>query len=250
MIPGGLAVDRSDRGALDEPLIVCIHGVMDRAASFRRTMRRLESLDVVAFDRRGYAGSLGLGASEDLTRHVADAIAVAAGRRCVLVGHSFGAVIALRAAAERPDLVAALALYEPPVGWVEGVERPPPLIAVEEPPSAVAEAFFIATVGARAWARLPERTRAVRLAEGPAIGADLRMAGTGPGVALGDVLQPVWIAHGDDPGGRYGPGAQRLAQLVPDGRVQVFDGVGHGVHLSHPDRFAAWIRSVPARIRG
>jgi pimeloyl-ACP methyl ester carboxylesterase len=53
------------------PAVVLVHGAMDRAASFGRVMRRLGDLDVVAYDRRGYAGSLGTGPATTLAEHAA-----------------------------------------------------------------------------------------------------------------------------------------------------------------------------------
>ncbi len=249
MIPPGLVVARSGTGDGDGPLVMLIHGVMDRASSFRRTMRRLSGFDVVSFDRRGYGDSVGLGPADDLSRHAGDAVAVMGDRRCVVIGHSFGGLVALRAAAERPDLVEALGLYEPPVGWVEGVDPLGPIVDISRPPDQVAEAFFVATVGARAWRRSPEPVRAARRAEGAAIIADLIMAAEGPGMSPAQVLQPVWIAHGDDGTGRYRPGARRLAGLLPDSRVDHIEGAGHGIHLRHPDRFARWIVDLVAATR-
>ena len=66
---------------------------MDRAASFGRTMRRLGGVDVLAYDRRGYAGSLAAGVAPDLSTHAQDLAAVirwAEPTRLVVVGHSLG----------------------------------------------------------------------------------------------------------------------------------------------------------------
>lgn len=217
---------------------------MDRAESFRRTARRLPDVDVISYDRRGYAGSLDLPAAQDLTRHVADALAVAGERRCVMVGHSFGGLVALGAAHQAPHLVEAVALYETPMPWLAGVVAPPPVITDLSTPAEVAESFFIKTVGERAWARLGPETKAERRAEGPALIADLAMADAGPTFDPADILQPVAVAHGADPSNRYRPAARALVAAVHGASLDVFDGAGHGAHLSHPDSFAAWIAGV------
>ena len=50
----------------------------------------------------------------------------AAGGPCVLVGHSYGAAVALVAAATYPERVRALALYEPTLFALVDAGEPPP----------------------------------------------------------------------------------------------------------------------------
>ena len=52
--------------------------------------------------------------------HIADLLSVLDGRRAVVVGHSFGGVTAMGAAARAPQSVAAVVLYETSVAWVPG----------------------------------------------------------------------------------------------------------------------------------
>ena len=78
---------------------------MDRSASFMRVIRRLSDIDVIAFDRRGYAGSRALGAVDDLSRHVADGLAVTQGRPVIAIGHSFGGLVALGMAYQEPAII-------------------------------------------------------------------------------------------------------------------------------------------------
>src|SRR5262245_17611365 len=49
-----------------------------------------------------------------------------AGQPCVLVGHSYGAAVALIAAIDRPQRVHALVLYEPTLFSLVDADRPPP----------------------------------------------------------------------------------------------------------------------------
>ena len=57
----GLWVEES--GPDDAPLVVFVHGSMDRSTSFSKVVRRLRDLHTVVYDRRGYAGSSDVGAS-------------------------------------------------------------------------------------------------------------------------------------------------------------------------------------------
>src|SRR5262245_41509537 len=108
----GVAVsDRPARAAAPgDPLLLLVHGSMDRGASFVKAMRRLPDIDVVRYDRRGYGRSVDAGVGDTLDAHVDDLLAIVddAARPCVLVGHSFGGVVALVAAQARPTQVLAV----------------------------------------------------------------------------------------------------------------------------------------------
>ena len=49
---------------------------------------------------------------------VDDLVELLAGRRAVLIGHSYGGDVALATADRHPDLVAGVAVYETPLSWV------------------------------------------------------------------------------------------------------------------------------------
>ena len=83
--------------------VVFVHGSLDRGESFRRVMRRLPELAVVAYDRRGYQGSRG-GGVVDLGGHIDDLLSIAEEARSgpggpvVAVGHSLGGDVVVGAA--------------------------------------------------------------------------------------------------------------------------------------------------------
>ncbi|MFN7150490.1 MAG: alpha/beta fold hydrolase, partial [Microthrixaceae bacterium] len=89
--------DRRD----DLPPVVLVHGAMDRAASFGRTMRRLGDHDLVAYDRRGYGESM-TGTAGSIAEHAADLSAIVDWldtSEVVVVGHSLGGTIAAQLSA-------------------------------------------------------------------------------------------------------------------------------------------------------
>ena len=73
------------------------------------------------WDRRGYGPEGNSpGAAVGIDTHIADVLTVLDGRRAVVVGHSFGGVIAMGVAARSPESVRAVAAYESSVAWAPG----------------------------------------------------------------------------------------------------------------------------------
>jgi pimeloyl-ACP methyl ester carboxylesterase len=114
-----LSVTESGAG---EALVVFVHGVLDRGRSFSRVASILSPQCRVAwYDRRGYGDSADAPhVPADIHGHIEDLVTVLEGRRAVVVGHSFGGVIAAGAAVRAPELVEALVIYESAMAWVPG----------------------------------------------------------------------------------------------------------------------------------
>jgi pimeloyl-ACP methyl ester carboxylesterase len=230
--------------------VVLVHGSLDRGESFRRVARRLTDRRVVFYDRRGYQGSRDLGPGGVLD-HAADLVDLMASFDAgpggvVPVGHSLGGDVALAAALARPDLVGAVAAWEPPMPWL-GFRRPgaaprawPPLA---EDPGQEAERFFRRMVGDAAWDRLPEPGRSARRADGPALVADLRSLRGDPPFDVTALAVPLVAGRGGpDSAPHHRATVAWLAEHVPGCVLFEIDGAAHGAHLTHPDRFAEFVR--------
>jgi pimeloyl-ACP methyl ester carboxylesterase len=229
-------------------LVVMVHGTMDRHTGFARMRRLLGDLRTIVYDRRGYGRSRASPPSPALDDSVDDLLGLCAGRPAVVVGHSYGGCVGLRAAQVAPDTVRAVVVYEAPLPWLmawpSGTGSGRALSAVT--PEAGVEAFLRQVIGNRRWAALPERSRAERLAEGPALLADLRSVRPAPGdpapVDLAAVPVPVVVGRGTTSPPHLLDGADELARLLPDGRLVVVDGAGHNAHATHPEAVAAMAR--------
>ena len=105
------------------PLVVLVHGSMDRSAGLLRLSRRLDDTSSCCATTAGATGARRVGGPFRVGQHVDDLARCSmtgAGRRAALVfGHSFGGNVALGLAARRPDLVAAVAVYETPLSWLD-----------------------------------------------------------------------------------------------------------------------------------
>ncbi|MGH9083324.1 MAG: alpha/beta fold hydrolase [Acidimicrobiales bacterium] len=241
------------------PVVVLVHGSLDRAASFTRTVRRLpEAWGCVAYDRRGYQGSRSSG-PVPLEGHVDDLLAVAAaaaaaggaGRSVVTVGHSMGGVVALGAALAEPRRFTAVGAYEPPMPWL-GFPREGAPASQDAPPAdpaAEAERFFRRMVGDGAWERLSGAAKASRREDGPALVAELaslRRGAPAPFDVTALTVPVVFGCGGPATEPRRRRTAAWLAEHVAGGHLVEIPQAGHGAHLGHPTAFADLVRATVA----
>jgi pimeloyl-ACP methyl ester carboxylesterase len=238
----------------EPPLVVLIHGSMDRSASFIRAERHLEGRHVLRYDRRGYGRSVGTGPAATFDDHVDDLLAIVDGRPAVAVGHSLGGVVALAAAQRRPDLIMAVGAFESPRPWVDwwpttsaGTEA----MAAAESPEDAAEVFMRRMIGDDRWEALPAKARADRRREGPAFLAEMvALRRPPPPYDAESVPVPVVVGRGSESTGHHRRTTEELVALVPDGELFVIEGARHGAHSSHPAEFAAFVERVVARAAG
>jgi len=234
-----------ERRVLDpDATLVCIHGGLDRGGSFARLARRLNDVDVVAYDRRGYQGSRDV-QPVGLSHHVADLVALIGAQRAtpvILFGHSYGGVVALAAASAHPELVDDVIIYETPLPWI--YRRPGSHLTLGENPEFEAELFFRRVVSDATWERLSESEKESRRADGIALLDDLNVV-RGPMPFDLSTLRPrLSYGYGDADGSDYYHDlTEHLAAIVPTLRSQRLDRAGHGVHLASPDLLANYISS-------
>lgn len=225
--------------------IICVHGALDRGRSFARLVRRLDTFDVVAYDRRGYQGSRDL-QPLGLDYHVEDLCALVAREAehlpVILFGHSFGGVVTFSAALRDESQVQLVVNYESPFPWIlrRAHSRPP----LTDDTRAEAERFFKRVVSAKAWDRLSEQQRESLRLDGPALVSDL--ATIQRDVAPYDLAQlrvPTTYAYG---GGTiadyYRPLGVKLAKVNPFISTLEIERAGHAAHLQIPDQLAALLR--------
>jgi pimeloyl-ACP methyl ester carboxylesterase len=241
----------------DGPVVVLVHGTMDRSSSLGRVVRHLDGHRVVRYDRRGYGRSIDLGPPERFDQQVDDLLEVidaTSDGAVIVAGHSYGGTIAVAAAERAPHRVAAVVAYESPMPWRDWWPRDSAgarAVASATDPADASEAFMRRMIGDERWERLPPSTRAARRAEGPTLVAEMAhlRPPNPPAHDPSRVLQPLVAAHGSDGAAHHHHTAEVLADEAPAGELVVVDGAGHGIHLSHPERFAGLVRTVAARVR-
>jgi pimeloyl-ACP methyl ester carboxylesterase len=235
------------------PLVVLVHGSMDRSGSWVRVVRELRVLHTVRYDRRGYGRSLAVGPGS-MQQHIDDLFEVINERRCVVAGHSYGAAIALAAAQRRPEVVRGVVSFEGPMPWrdfwptTSGGSNAMKEVRDGAAIGDAAERFLRRHIGDEKWDSLPQKTKDERRAEGAALLTELSSAhADGAPYDAAAITVPVICARGTESEPYLMHGIDVLATEIPGAEHAVIDGANHGAHQSHPAEIAELIRRVLSR---
>lgn len=259
-------------GVAGEPTIVLIHASLFRSEDWENVFPRLGTrYRTVAYDHRGH-GKSGRATDYSLRAFAGDAIHVLRDlvkSPAVLIGHSLGALAALAAAAEVPDLVAGLVLEDPPLGYGGPLpaETYTPLrdALVANDPAALRKAvdrFPLASPGPhgeRTYGEMRGFYAADRVLTyykdlDPAF-LDWRMKGEDakPLVAgwLERVAAPTLVIAGEPRLGSTLDDASewKLKKAIKDLTVKRFPGTGHVIHGYRPEQFLENLEPFLRRIR-
>jgi pimeloyl-ACP methyl ester carboxylesterase len=237
--------------------VVLLPGTLSNAAQLDRLAGELAQpgdLTIHAIDRRGMGTSrLARPAALDVDVHVRDLVAYLDARgidRAIVVGVSFGGVVALELAARHPERILALVAWEPPYGPLADspTQARFATLAAETAnahrkggPATSAETFLRAVAGDVAWDRLPERARAFLAREGDGALTDSALVGLDPD-GLAHIEAPTAILTGSASEPFYAPIAEALAARIPAARRDILDGLAHPAPITDAARFAVAVR--------
>ncbi len=236
------AIWSQESGDPADPLVVVIHGSMDRSAGMLKISRRLDTeFCVLRYDRRGYGRSHPHGGPFAMGEQVADLVAVLAGRRAVLIGHSYGGNVALAAADHHPHLVAGVVVYETPLSWEPwwpGSTAGAAAVAAAGQPEVAAERFMRRIIGNQRWEALPEGTKQTRRAEGVAMVAELADLRQHRPWDPANITCPVVTSFGTLGAAHHRQGMEHLAAQLGCQGIELPD-CRHDAPYGHPDVFRA-----------
>lgn len=242
-----------EAGDPSNPLVVLIHGTMDRSAGMSKLSRQLDvDYLVVRYDRRGYGRSFPHKGPYTMGAQVDDLVGILDGRRAVLVGHSYGGNIALATAERHADLVAGVAVYEMPLSWEPwwpGSTAGAIAVAAAGKPEEAAEAFMRRMIGNRRWEALPERTREARRAEGTALVEELADLRRHRPWDPANISVPVVVSCGSLGRPHHQQGMAQVASVLGCPFVELA-GCRHDAPLSHPALFRAEVVDPLLRMVG
>ena len=251
--PGGvrLAERRFGSGPIH---LLLLHGTLSTAGQLgglARALAETGAFTVHAVDRRGSGRSrLDTPSPLNVAVHVGDLVAVLDAEGvgdAVLVGVSFGGVVALEFAARVRDRALAVVAYEPPYGPLADARTRRAFARVAttterayraDGAPAAAAAFMRGVAGRDAWDRLPDRARTFLEGEGTSAYVDAGLRGLDPDGLL-SITTPTTILTGDASEPFYRPIAEAVAGRIPGARHVRLPGMAHPSPITDPGPIAA-----------
>jgi pimeloyl-ACP methyl ester carboxylesterase len=230
--------------------VVLVHGSPDRSKNFRAVLDLIPDLPVITYDRRGFGRSVDMRPpARGFGDHADDLVAVLGGRRSVVVAQSVGCNVALTVAAQYPELVAALGLWEPPNAWCDwwpdpSLRQSATAFATAPDPEALGESFNRNILGDERWESLPRRTQQLLRAEGAAFRTDMAAELQAP-FEFADIVAPTIIGYGTATSAGHAEGARVLAELMGADLYEVA-GANHFAPVSNPAAWATLARRAVA----
>ncbi|HGG04323.1 MAG TPA: alpha/beta hydrolase [Aliiroseovarius sp.] len=243
-----------ERGGLGVRRVLFIHCMLAHSGAWRGVIAPLNhKIKWTAFDLPGHGKSWDWDGQSDYQTQGMQAAAGLIDKRADLVGHSFGATIALRLARDFPDMVRSLTLIEPVLfaaakGKPEFDQHEAEMARFDTALGAgqydiAAQEFDAAWGPGMPWDAIPTATRDGLIKRMPlvAAGAGATVSDVHKQVAPGaleQITQPVLLMEGS-----ASPSIIRAVHDVffarlPDVRRVVVAGAGHMVPITHPEAVA------------
>ena len=246
--------------------LVLVHGSWTDHRSWSLVAPPLaERYRVVAYDRRGHSRSErpdGQGSVREDVRDLAALIEEKGLAPAHVVANSFGGSIALRLAAERPELLRSLAVHEPPLfGLLEADPALAPVLdSINETMARAvvarleagdmeggARRFVDAVIGPGAWeVGLTPEDRQTFITNAPTFLDEARDpdALTLDTVPLASFSRPTLLTVGSASPPLFPPVVARLGEAITSARRHGFEGAGHVPHMTHPREFVDVVTSL------
>ncbi|HEU0135006.1 MAG TPA: alpha/beta hydrolase [Allosphingosinicella sp.] len=269
----GVSLHYVEKGA--GPLVVLLHGngtmIEDWLAS--GVLERLEKTNrVIAFDRPGFGHSSRPGnivwTPAAQARLIASALRTLGAEDSVVVGHSFGSMVAVALGLDHRDVAKSLVLiggYYYPSARLDALVAAPPAVPVigdairytvsplmgAALKSGMEKQLFAPAPVSKGWKTAFPFEMTLRPSQIRAAAADAAImvpAAATMAPRLSELRMPVTIIAGDGdevvaPSSQSG----RLSSKLEGSRLVLVEGAGHMVHHSAADRVAAEIRNAARR---
>ncbi|GFE65281.1 alpha/beta fold hydrolase [Litoreibacter roseus] len=212
------------------------------------TARIANQFNTIAMDLPGHGDSADWDPSRDYQAQARDMALGLLDGPAHLVGHSYGATVALRMAADNPELIRSLTLIEPVFFYAAAQTEPEVAKAYRRASGAFTGAIaagdlvaaaraFVSDWGGQPWESLKPAQIDYMSARMPLIAAGeaaiVRDTG-GIWPKLPKMQMPTVLIEGDCSPPVMAAIQKALCARMPDARREVIEGAGHMVAISHP----------------
>jgi pimeloyl-ACP methyl ester carboxylesterase len=247
--------------------LVMVHGALLTHQNWDWVVPHLpDSFHVLTYDRRGYGDSERPREQDSFREHVADLTGLIEQLELApawVVGQSGGGSVALRLAAERPDLLRGIVAHEPALlsllqddpELAPMLEVFPQLVAAfneriaSDDHAGAAELFVEEGLGKGLWSSFPPDFRQMCVENAANTLDDLNdPESTAFDVEwLKDFTRPALLTVGDQTAPLFPPVITKLAEAMPSAEIQQFAGAGHPIMVEQPRDFAEAIAAFVRR---
>lgn len=263
-IINGMELEYNVKGSGEPVLLISTGPIADSFLPFLSHPSLVEHYRLISYHQRGQAGSKRSPVPVSFEQHAADAAALLdyLGVRCAqIAGHSTGGSIALQLALDRPEVIHSLVLLEPALMGVPSaasfLEKAGPALAdydAGDREKAMAE--FLSVVSSLDWEtcrtviekHIPGGVAQAMKDADTFFGSYLPTLGTwkfGPEEAAA-ISQPVLSVLGTKTERLFVEGRELLFSWFPQAKDLTIEGVGHLLHMQHPEAVAPGVAAFLA----
>jgi len=249
-----------------EAVALAVHCSLGHGAMWAKLAARFEGrMRWICPDMIGHGSSDKWDGRADLTAAIAcgvEAVLAQAGGPVHLIGHSFGAAVALVAAIRQPGLIRSVTFFEPMLplmaqdrpDWeaMNNANAPFRAAYVAGDIEQAARLFVTRWGTGRRWEEMSPRARAravddIHMIEGQRPGINDDSCGILAPGALARLAVPVTLVQGAESPPMIAAMIEGFAERLADVQVVTVPGAGHMVPVTHPDESEAVIRATVER---
>jgi pimeloyl-ACP methyl ester carboxylesterase len=249
-IPTGVTLDYAESGNPQGPAVVFVHGYLDSWRIWEPALPHLpKSYRLIFVSQRGFgdADKPPSGFTQaDYVKDLEAFLGAVGARRAAIVGHSMGGLIAHYFAVRNPQQVSKLVLVgTAPTAANSAIVGGTVMDEINALTDPIDPAFVRMSQGEQIRSPVPAAVFEAIVAEtlkAPARswqGAMAGMLSEDHAMRLAGIRCPVLILYGDGDIYFTMDDQRELQRLMPQARLKIYPGVGHGLQWEKPAEFAA-----------